>query len=79
MLQAIFSRDPALRPTLSSIKRSSFFQGVNWNHLETTFEEAKHQVKVLVQQITATKNIQGIREHSTEGDWVNLENDPIIA
>ena len=60
MLQAIFQRDPALRPTLSSIKRSSFFSGVNWNRLEATFEAARYETRTIVQSIYSGKK-QSIR------------------
>lgn len=79
MLQAVFQRDPALRPTLSSIKRSSFFSGVNWNRLESTFEEEKFLVKTLVKQISESQKAHKNRDSSNTvskekdgGSWVQL-------
>ena len=76
MLQAIFQRDPALRPTLNSIKRSSFFSGVNWNRLEATFEAARYETRTIVQSIYSGKQqlIRDRRNSQGENDsnWVNM-------
>ena len=76
MLQAIFQRDPALRPTLNSIKRSSFFSGVNWNRLESTFEAARYETRTIVQSIYSGKK-QSIRAHrnslgENDQNWVHM-------
>ena len=55
MLQAIFQRDPALRPTLSNIKRSSFFKGVNWNRIEQSFAEVRQETRDTAQAIVNKK------------------------
>ena len=47
LLQAIFKRDPNLRPSIGNIKRFHFFADLDWSDLDGYFEEEVNTLKRL--------------------------------